>query len=113
MTLSPYWKTDTLAAIHTHMVGRTVAGLVGIGIIEGINGRHIDQVDRQGARLGLVALGEALGAIGVTTEVVKLRHNCNLQKYPVQEINATWRKTRPMVPRRENQAQISVPKREN
>ena len=77
MTLSPYWKTDTLAAIQTHMVGRTVAGLVGIGIIEGINGRHIDQVDRQGARLVLVALGKALRAIGVPANMVvvkPLRH---------------------------------------
>jgi hypothetical protein len=95
------------------MGGRTVVGLLGIFGVIGINGRHIDQVDGKGPRLGRLALGEALGAIGVTTEVVKLRHDCNLQKYPVQEINATWRKTRPMVPRRENQAQISVPRRAN
>jgi hypothetical protein len=49
MILPPSGKTDTSAAIHAHMVGRTVTGLVGIGIIVGINGRHIDQVDGQGA----------------------------------------------------------------
>ena len=97
------------------MGGRTVADLVRIFGIVGINGHHIDLVDGKRARLILVALGEALGAIGVATEVVKLklRHDCNLQKYAVQESNATRRKTRPMVPRRANQAQISVPKREN
>jgi len=42
------------------MVGRTVAGLAGIFGIVGINGRHIDRADGQGARLVLVALGEAV-----------------------------------------------------
>jgi hypothetical protein len=42
------------------MGGRTVVGLAGIFGVIGINGRHIEQVDGKGPRLGLVALGEAV-----------------------------------------------------
>jgi hypothetical protein len=59
------------------MGGRTVVGLFGIFSVKGINGRHIDQVDGKRARLGLVALGEALGAIGVAAEVMVLGHFWN------------------------------------
>jgi len=79
----PRRRRNVPVTSHTHVVGRTVTGLVGIFGIVGINGRHIDQADGKGARLELVALGEALGAIGVSAEVVKLRHGCNLKKYPV------------------------------
>ncbi len=65
------------------MGGRTVVGLFGIFGVIGINGRHIDQVDGKGPRLGLVALGEALGAIGVATNipvVVPLGHVLLMKK---------------------------------
>ena len=56
----PRRKSYVLVTIHTYMGGQTVAGLVGIFGIVGINGRHIDQADGKGARVELVALGEAV-----------------------------------------------------
>ena len=89
-----------------HAVGRTVDGRLGVGAIIGRNGHRIDQVGGKGARLGHGGFGKALRALGIATEVDKLRHDCNLKKYPVQKINAPGRKHRPMGAPRRGRAQI-------
>ncbi len=93
-----------VATITAHAVGRTVGGLVNMVLVVSSYGRRIDQVGGKETRPGLGGLGEAGRALGVAT-VFAVRHDCEHKKPPRKEINAAWRKRRPMGAPRRGRAQ--------